>query len=779
MRSTGRLFAAVVGVCLLSSAMARAQNAPMPEGVDNGNYHYQGSLEFGYRFVDVTGSNAVYDTFVDDRQGPRLLEQTLNMRSLNHQGLLFDTLNLSSFGWGGEAENASRLRISKNKWYNFNSTFRRDRNVWDYNTLANPQNSPNPFIQINNSPHEFFNTRRMYNYDLIILPQSAVRFRLGYNRNNQEGPSFSSIHEGTDTILFQNWSTVLDAYHAGIDVKLLPRTNISYDQFLQYYKGNTNWRDQNLAFQLSNGSPVDAGIIYNPGANSPCSNTPPIFDSSTTPPTLKAGCNGYQAYSRVAPVRTSYPTEQLSFQSSYFRSVDVSGRGSYSSSETSVNGFDEAFLGLLTRTNQRAFTNIGQARSKRVVANVDFGITVHITEKLRLVDSFRFSNIRIPGTWDQSQSSLFPGATPATLLSPTTTFDPATCPPPFTAAACPKHSSSSPADVSSIVYARYLGQDSKYNTIEAEYAFSKRIGARIGYRYGHRSIPATLVTAVDELFLPNTPNRGDCVGQPLNADGSCSFAGITDNESGKTDVTEQSGLFGLWAHPTDALRVNFDLELFSGDNAPTRITPRNLQRYKGRVQFKPKDWINASGSVNVLESRNNVLDIGHREHDRNFGFSLMMMPNAKFSWEFGYNYDDIFSTTNICYVVGGTVPPGSTLCDAGTPFLSGISTYKNRINFGYTNFMFRPIKRVTANIGYNLTSTSGTTLILSPTPNSLGVLGLNYHKPTVGVDVALARGFTWRTAWGYWGYNEKSDSSPLPLRDFHSNSATLSLRYDF
>lgn len=209
-----------VGVCLLLLPMATAAQSPTGgEGVDNGNYNYQGSFEFGYRFVNTNGSNAVYDTFVNQQEGPRLLEQTLSMRSLNHEGVLFDNLFVSSFGWGGDPENATRMRISKNKWYNFNGVFRRDQNVWDYNLLANPLNPPNPFIQINNSPHEMLTTRRMYDYNLTLFPQSAVRFRLGYTRNNMEGPAFSSIHQGTDAILFQNTRTVLNGYQAGMDIK--------------------------------------------------------------------------------------------------------------------------------------------------------------------------------------------------------------------------------------------------------------------------------------------------------------------------------------------------------------------------------------------------------------------------------------------------------------------------------------------------------------------------------------------------------------------------------
>jgi hypothetical protein len=134
----------VVILLTVGLGIASPQENPTPaEGVENGNYNYQGSAELGYRFVNTNGSDVVYDTFVNQQQGPRFLEQTLNMRSLNHQGFLFDNLFMSSFGWGGDPENATRMRISKNRIYNFNLTFRRDRNFWDYNLLANPVNPPN------------------------------------------------------------------------------------------------------------------------------------------------------------------------------------------------------------------------------------------------------------------------------------------------------------------------------------------------------------------------------------------------------------------------------------------------------------------------------------------------------------------------------------------------------------------------------------------------------------------------------------------------------------
>ena len=752
----------------LPSSLGGAFAQEAVEGIDNGNYHYQGSFKFGYRFVIPNGSQAIYDTFVDERQGPRLLEQTLNMRSLNHQGGLFDDLFLSSFGWGGDPENAGRMRLSKNKWYNFNATVRRDRNFFDYNNLANPLNPANPYVQVNSSPHEFETVRRMDDYNLTLLPQSAVRIRLGYTRNNTVGPAFSTDHQGTDTLLFQNTRNLLNAYQFGVDFRVLPRTSISYDQFLQYYKGDSSWNDQNFIFQAANGTPVDPGIAYNTPAGQPCA--APVLNAATIPPTINPACNAFLSYGRWAPVRVSYPTEQLTLQSHYFRKLDLSARVSYSSSDSSIANWYEDFAGLATRTRERVGLMSGPSNSKRVVGSSDLGVTVHVSEKLRLVDSFRFSNFRIPASWDLLTSQLFG----ATLLSTPNGFSPATCPPPFTAATCPQHSASSGADLTQDQRWDFLGQNSKLNTFEVEYDFTRRITGHLGYRYEDRGITNNQVDFADLTWYPSLARRGGCT--VIQTDGSCqTTTSLISNEV--IDVHAHSLLAGFSARPTDKLRTSFDLELYSADNAPTRISPRNLQHYKGRANYKPKPWLDISGTVDVLESRDNVPEILHREHNRNYGFTTLLNPRPRFGFEFGYNYDDVYSTTNICYVTT-PVPTNSTFCSAGTPYFSAASLYTNKVQFGYANVIFKPAPRVTANVGYNLTSTSGFTPTLAD-PTILTSLGFNYHKPTAEVDVNLVKGLTWKTAWGYYDYNEKFLPAPLTARDFQANTATLSLRYDF
>jgi hypothetical protein len=82
----------------------------------------------------------------------------------------------------------------------------------------------------------------MSDFDLTLFPQSFLSFRLGFSRNNRTGPSYSSIHEGTDAYLYQPWNTTLNSYRTGVDWKFAPRTVLSYDQFLDYYKGDTSWQ---------------------------------------------------------------------------------------------------------------------------------------------------------------------------------------------------------------------------------------------------------------------------------------------------------------------------------------------------------------------------------------------------------------------------------------------------------------------------------------------------------------------------------------------------------
>jgi hypothetical protein len=770
-----------------------SQQAAEGDGIDSGNYNIKQSFEFGYRFTDFTGSQATYGTFVNLQQGPRLLDMTLEMRSLDHKGLVFDRLYLSNFGYGGDPNNVSRLRMGKNKWYDFDAIFRRDENVWDYSLLANPLNPASTFTNapagfnpiISTSPHLFNTRRRMGDYNLTLLPQSKIRLRLGYSRNVNEGPSFSTLHQGTETLLLQNYRNTVNAYRFGVDFKLLPKTNISYDQIFSYYKGDTGLTDQNQNFALANGTPVDIGISLNAAANQPCAAT---FLATGG---VNSVCNGFLSYSRNGRVRTSVPTEQLSFQSTYFKNVDLSGRASYTGGDMNVGGYQELLTGRESRTNLRNNDVSGPAFGRHVATTVDFGATWHITDKFRVLDTFTFSSFRNPAQFDSSNCQFF---SPNLTTAPNV-FNPAAAPsitctiPAGGVTGTPAHSTSSGPDVSQAISSLLLKQDQKTNLFQLEYDVSRQYGVRVGYRFRHRAIADSDFERIAELFYPSNANRGDCAlvagvlteGCTANGDGSFTFqTPLPIENTGEVLINEHSGLLGVWARPIDAWRVNFDMELASADNSFTRISPRQWQEYRLRTTYKVASWVNLSGSVNILEKRNNVSEINNLQHNRLYGWTAMFEPSDRIAVELGYDYSDDFSQILVCFV-STVAPAGIAKCPGSTVLSEELSVYTNKSHYGYFDVMWKPMHRLTTHLGYNITSTTGSALFLNPNAPT-GPLDSNYHRPYGGFDYAIAKGWTGKAYWGYYGYHEDPSLVPQDVaapRNFRGNLVTLSMRYAF
>jgi hypothetical protein len=745
-------------------------------GVNAAGYEIKQTIELGGRLSDFTGNPGTWDTFVNLGTGPRLLEYSLDMHSPTHTGLFWDDLSFTNFGYGGDPNNASHLRMQKGKYYNFNVGFRRDQNIFDYDLLANPLNpsTSNPNVPILQSPHEILTTRRMTDVNLSLFPVSKIRLRLGWSHVVNEGSAFSSTHQGTEGLLFSPTLNTTDNYSFGISLRLIPRTSLNYDQFYTYFKGDTVNQLATPAqgalfgipsFTLAGGIPVSLGIPFNTPAGQPCA-TPVLGTGFVNP-----ACNGYFSYSSFGRTRNSFPTEQVSFQSNYFRPLDVSARFGYTDAEASDPSFAELFNGLTSRTRQRNFQTTGGSLAHRISLTGDLGLTYRVTDRFRIVDNFRLNNFRIPSSWNFTTASLFG----ATLLSNPNVFTPATCPPPFTAATCPQHSASSGADIDQNMLTEFLRQDQRLNTIELEYDFTRRISGHVGYRYEWREITHTFTTFDNQTFFPTLPNRGACAGLPLNSQGVCTVSGTDPARSDSFFVPIQahSLLLGFNARPTDALRLIFDTELYYADNAYTRISPRHLQSYRFRGNYK-RQWFNFGTAITIFENRNNGGDIGNLQHNRSYAFNTVITPpEAKWGLDFSYNYNDIFSATNICFVATPTTP-GTVSC--GAPFLSGVSTYTDTAHNVSGSVYLKPIPRVTAAVGYTLTSTNGNTLILNPIAPT-GPLAYNYYLPSASLAIQLSRQFTYKTGWNYYDYNEKSLAGPTFPRDFRGNTFTLSLRY--
>jgi hypothetical protein len=736
-------------------------------GVESGGYEIKQSAEFGGRIVDFSGNTSMWNSLVNVYSGPRLLEYSFDMYAPKHEGILFDELSFNNFGYGGDPSNVSQLRMLKGTLYNLNANFRRNKTAWDYNLFANPLNpsTSNPNIPVLTSPHELLLTRRMSDVTLDLFTLALVRLKLGWSRVVTEGTSFSTNHQGTEPLLDRPTRMNNDTYHAGISLRFIPRTSINYDQFYTYFKNDTSTQLNGLPFALAGGIPVDLGLPFNTPAGQPCA-TPILATGFANP-----ACNGFFSYNRFEPVRSSYPTEQGSLQSNYFKRLDISGKFNYTDANSKLPNYNEVFNGLLTRNRVRIFDTTGNVtKARRVTATADLGVTFWVNDQFRFVDDFHFNNFRIPGSWTYLTSSLFG----ATLLSNPNVFSPATCPPPFTAATCPQHLAGSSADVVQDNWSDLLRQDLKVNTFEAEYDFTRRITAHLGYRYETREIVHSVSDVQFQTFFPSLPNRGACAGLPLSPTGVCTTVVVGDSGEDTIPIHAHSALAGFAARPTDNFRISFDTELYYADNTFTRIAPRHLQLYKVRTSYQPKDWLSFGGTVNIVENRNTTADIGNFQHNRSYVFTTTIAPpQGKWGLDLSYDYNDIFSQTNICFVATPT-PPNALSC--GTPFLLAPSLYKDRSNNASGSLYFKPFTHFTAAAGYTITSTAGSTLILNPNQPT-GPLSLNYHLPSASLAWEFTKHFTYKTNWNYYDYHEKSDPGPTLPRNTHGNVFTLSLRY--
>jgi hypothetical protein len=743
-------------VTLFLSPAARAQDdSGESKGINSGGYNIHQTIEFGYRASEISGNQNTYDTFENLGSGVRLFDYSLSMRSLDHNGLLFDNLTFSNFGYGGDPNDVTRLRIEKNKWYDFRLLFRRDKNFWDYNLYANPlnpaalnppgslttgcfvgpptatfpQGAPaycsSPAVAQNNSLHGLDLVRRMQDYDLTLLPQSKIQIRLGYSRNRDEGPGSFTTDGGTISDFNENYSYTTNAYRVGVDFKVLPRTTISYDQFLSYFRQDNVVSDNpainpgNFGFVIanpsglgtSNGTPVDLGNIWStqtPSEVLPCAT--PIVTGTTN--TATPTCNGFLSYSQVGRPRDFMPTERLRFQSNYFKNFEMSGSVGYSTSNNVIPNFLETVNGFTARTAERGSTTGGPADAKRVSVNADWSGVYAVTDKFRILNLFRYDNWRIPGVWDLEETNIFPtgfaGLLPG-LQQSQAVFNAANCPVGTNLATCPQHlgpttvSAGSAADVINGLATTFLGQNVKSNTFELQYDFNRRFSAHIGYLYTNRTIAqldaatngdtdttgaacgnigcsltyypgGAGATAATDFFAA----RGSCspftnstfAGCTLNPDGSVTFIGPAGPSPVRDVVTinENALLLGVVARPIDTLRITGDFVFGYNDASFTRIDPRPVQSYKIHATYKPRPWVNLDAAVDINENRDNVFTVDNLEHDRSYSFSALFIGNQRLSVDFGYNYWNVYTQSLICFAYSTTsAPPPATVTVSAFP----------------------------------------------------------------------------------------------------------------
>ncbi len=236
----------------------------------------------------IGGNINNYNTIENLGSGFRLFDYDLDMRSIDHRGLFFDNLSFHNFGYGGDPNSVSRLRIDKNQMVRLPRDVSARRKLFRLQPAgesAEPFQFPNGLRDHSamyrggdhNSPHALYMDATCRITISHCCRNRACNSASAIPAISAAGPGFTTIHEGAESLLSTNVRNTTNSYRFGVDYKGLPRTTLSFDELLAYTKVDNITTDNNFQYQLANGTPVDLGVDFQGTAPcaKPVTSTPP------------------------------------------------------------------------------------------------------------------------------------------------------------------------------------------------------------------------------------------------------------------------------------------------------------------------------------------------------------------------------------------------------------------------------------------------------------------------------------------------------------------------
>jgi len=241
LRTRLRALPGLTAALLLTTSAAVAQPAPTPTptktktktesvptsattGEDAGDYTVTSTLELGYRGIRVDGNVNKYKSDLNYKAGPRLFDSSLLLKAKDGKGGFFDSLLVTSTGWGADPSGNVRIRMEKPQAYRFDGNYRRFKYYRVLNNIVNPVWSfglqPNPV-----SGFHSYNTRtQMGDFDLTILPKNEIiSFTIGYSPERYTGPFFTTYSAGGNQHqLLANARSRANDFRVGAEGKLGP-----------------------------------------------------------------------------------------------------------------------------------------------------------------------------------------------------------------------------------------------------------------------------------------------------------------------------------------------------------------------------------------------------------------------------------------------------------------------------------------------------------------------------------------------------------------------------
>lgn len=692
-------------------------------------YDFHTTMEIGGQFADRHGSLEVYRSQVNYTSGARLFGFNFEGKARDPNAL-FTRMYFQAGGWGGDPYNWFRYGLSKDKWFDLKADYLRSDYFFIIPGFARNQ-------------HRNDQQRRRQNFDLTLLPQRKVRFRLGYSRNSSFGPTLTTYDFSRDEFtMFEPLRQTYDEYKIGAD------WNIQRWSFFFDY----SWRH----FRNDRFLEVVTPPVPNPGNSVP----PPATNTAFL-----------NVANRFYPGRGHIPYVRFTIAGRPHRTLDVSARILYSRAKFDYSRFElndgrtydpsGAPVSVLITS---LLNSLGSTIRPNTVA--DLSVNWRPVPKLTISDTFRFNGFNISGG-DVTNTSTGCSAVSTACVS-----------------------GSSAENLINLIDVDYF-----VNRFEIRYDPVRWLGLRAGERHAHRDTRMVHNTFdCAGAFLPG------CTGGTLTFDQEIepatrvtnvlllggdfrphrTFGLFVDYERGGIDSTFNrirrghrvtARVRGRW-EPTPGVRFNaswvqFDLR------APSPDVDSNQRNRGFSLDFGLTRWQRFYWDIGY--SRNDVssfTDIGRRT-----GGAFLLVDGP---------------TGVDCTLSGGVWLRSTTL---GLPCRP--STYIDNNNYAYFDLGGRLVGNLHGEVGYRVFSASGTYAPSDPEgtcpliyfgpcsdfPSLLPTFpvirvewgGFNLHEPHAQLQYVFSDNVSLKAGWRWYGYNVKRGS----LSDYKAHIVTTSLVVKF
>jgi hypothetical protein len=696
---------------------AKAETTSAETGDNASNYTITSSIEVGYRGSSVDGDRNKYKSDLNYKAGPRLFDSSFLMRSRDGKGPLFDTLLVTSSGWGSDPYGQVRIQAEKPKLYRFEGSYRK----WTYfrflNNIDNANYifSPTTFSRppsLDTGYHGFNTGQQLGDFDLTILPKNqTIRFNVGYSPERYSGPAYTTNHyAGNEFLLLSQLKSRADDFRLGADGTLGP-IDWSFLQGFRYF------RDDSFIDQ-------GRGINVNPAVAQ------------------------LTSFNRQEPTRGNVKYTQFSVHSLVARKLDITARiihtSATSNSDFIENGAGVNFNPRVTGwppTPPAATPNITNLAAFNITANTrrpstifDLGATLLATSKFRISNTFRVEDFEITG---RDVFSDFFSITRGALTNTIT----------FTNLDANKTTK----------YRKYQ------NTLEGDYQFNPHYSIHFGYRYGSRRI--------EQIFEGNNLGSNGSVTPVART----SESEIEQNHTNAFFAGFKARPANNWTIYFDAEHGSAD-NVFTriGNYNYTNIRAKSRYALTRKINLNvaviTKDNSNPSEIAGV-----SLTDFGVNIKSRSLNTSVAWNPTSRLSFSTGYNHIWVNSDAVVDYFYQ-VVPLASVEHPVGhTLYFS-----RNHFFYLDTVARFGPRVSLYLSYRVNQDDGQGARLS-DPAGNPGTLINsypMSFQSPEARVTVKINRHFDWNVGYQYYNYNENAVVGPRP-QNYHAHLPFTSLRLYF